>query len=57
MKMMTIKDAADVMRVSTKTVYRLVNAGKLKMIKIGRASRIAETDLAGYLGSLGYQGA
>jgi excisionase family DNA binding protein len=49
MNMLTIKQAAEKMSVSTKTVYRLMNWGKLGKVKIGGATRISEDDLNGYL--------
>jgi len=52
MRMMTIKDVADRLRISTKTVYRLINEGKLVPIKIRRNTRIEETVLEEYLQSI-----
>lgn len=57
MKLHSIKDVADMLNVSTKTVYRLISRGKMRIIKIGRSSRIAENEIVTYLRSLGYQGA
>lgn len=39
------------MRVSKMTVYRLIRAGKLPAVQIGKAYRVRETDLEGYLDS------
>ena len=52
MNMMTIKDVAERLRISTKTVYRLINEGKLVPIKIRRNTRIDETVLNAYLASI-----
>ncbi len=52
MKMYTIKDVAEQLRVSTKTVYRLINEGLLVPIKIRRNTRIDETVLNAYLASI-----
>ena len=52
MKMMTIKDVAERLRISTKTVYRLINEGKLMPIKIRRSTRIDEAVLEEYLQSI-----
>ena len=52
MKMMTIKDVAEMLRVSTKTVYRLISQGFLVTVKIGRATRIDESELNNYLLSI-----
>jgi excisionase family DNA binding protein len=52
MKMYTIKDVAEQLRISTKTVYRLINEGKLVPIKIRRNTRIDEAVLNTYLASI-----
>ncbi|MCK5784839.1 MAG: helix-turn-helix domain-containing protein [Desulfobacterales bacterium] len=49
MKLLTIKEAAGKMSVSTKTVYRLMGGGQLRKVKIGRSTRISEDDLNGYM--------
>jgi len=46
MKLLTIKEISKILRLSERTIYRLVEAGKLKAIKISRkATRIDEKDL------------
>ena len=52
MNMYSIKDVAKMLSVSTKTVYRLINQGKLAMVKIGRSTRIDEAELDNFLLSL-----
>ena len=52
MNMYSIKDVAKMLSVSTKTVYRLINQGKLAMVKIGRSTRIDEVELDNFLLSL-----
>lgn len=52
MNMMTIRDVAEKLRVSTKTVYRLINEGALVPIKIRRNTRIDEAVLNAYLASI-----
>jgi len=52
MNMMTIRDVAEKLRVSTKTVYRLINEGALVPIKIRRNTRIDEAVLNTYLASI-----
>ena len=52
MKMMTIKDVAERLRISTKTVYRLINEGSLVPIKIRRNTRIDEAVLNQYVDSI-----
>jgi len=49
MKLLSIKETADRMSVSTKTVYRLISWGKLKKVKIGGATRINEDELNDYM--------
>ena len=47
--LLTFVDVAEQLQVSPRTVRRLVDAGKLAVTRIGRAVRVAETDLAAYL--------
>ena len=47
--LLTFADVAEQLQVSPRTVRRLADAGALPVIRIGRAVRIAETDLAAYL--------
>jgi len=42
MKFLTIFEAAAIMRVSKRTVYRLVHAGDLEAIKVGGSYRIPD---------------
>ena len=49
MKLLTIKDAAERMSVSEKTVYRMINWGNLNRVKIGGATRISEDELNAYM--------
>jgi excisionase family DNA binding protein len=39
------------MRVSKMTVYRLIRAGKIPAVQIGKAYRVREDDLERYLNS------
>lgn len=43
MSFLTVNEVADVMRVSSMTVYRMVHAGELPAIRFGRSYRIPET--------------
>ena len=46
MKLLTIKEISKLLRLSERTIYRLIEAGKLKTIKFSRkATRIDEKDL------------
>ena len=47
--LLTAREVADVMRVSTMTVYRLIKAGELPVIRVGKHLRIRERDVAKYL--------
>lgn len=46
---MTPKEAADALRVSTKTIYKLLRTNTLPAIRVGREYRIAKSTLIGYL--------
>lgn len=50
-RFLTATEAAERMRVSKMTVYRLIKAGKLPAVQIGKAYRVKETDLESYLES------
>lgn len=56
-KLITLPEAADALRVSRRTIERLVAAGKLRLRKIGRSSRISEAELAEYVNREATQGA
>ncbi len=43
MRFLTVAEVADMMRVSTMTVYRLVKSGDLPAVRFGRSYRIPET--------------
>lgn len=47
-QLLTVREVADAMRVSTMTVYRLIKAGDLVAIRVGRHFRIRESDLTEY---------
>ena len=46
---LTVAEVAAALRVSTMTVYRLVNTGELPGLRIGKNIRIRATDLDDYL--------
>jgi excisionase family DNA binding protein len=46
---LTVTEVAEALRVSSMTVYRLVNAGELAALRIGRNIRIRAVDLDDYL--------
>jgi len=45
-RFLTVAEVADMMRVSTMTVYRMVHAGDLPAIRFGRSFRIPESAVA-----------
>ncbi|AWT25338.1 MULTISPECIES: helix-turn-helix domain-containing protein [Corynebacterium] len=48
---LTVAEVADLMRVSKMTVYRLVHAGELPAVRVGRSFRVHEQAVEDYLGS------
>lgn len=55
--MMSVKKAAEKLNVSASTVYTLVESGVMPHYRIGRAIRISEEQLAGYLEGTKREGA
>ncbi|WP_049822218.1 helix-turn-helix domain-containing protein [Arthrobacter sp. H41] len=49
--LMTVAEVAEAMRVSKMTVYRLVHAGEMGSVRIGRSYRIPESALEQYIAS------
>jgi excisionase family DNA binding protein len=45
-RFLTVAEVADMMRVSSMTVYRLVHAGELPAVRFGRSYRIPESAVA-----------
>ena len=50
-RLLTVREVAGTMRVSNMTVYRLIRAGELPAIRVGKHFRIRENELADYLES------
>lgn len=48
-RLWTVAEVADHMRVSNMTVYRLIKAGELPAIRVGKNYRIRAKELAAYL--------
>ena len=46
---MTVAEVAAIMRVSKMTVYRLVHAGELPAVRVGRSFRVPEDAVHHYL--------
>ena len=50
-RFLTVAEVAELMRVSTMTVYRLIKGGELPAVRVGRSYRIREDDIDRYLAS------
>ena len=51
-RFLTVAEVASIMRVSKMTVYRLVHAGDLPAIRVGRSFRVPENAVHEYLQTL-----
>jgi excisionase family DNA binding protein len=49
-ELLTVREVATSLRVSTMTVYRLIKAGELRSTRVGKGYRIRASDLEKYLG-------
>lgn len=47
--LLTVAEVAEVLRVSNMTVYRLIKAGDLPALRVGKNYRIREADLTRFL--------
>jgi len=47
--LLTITEAAKVLKCARSTVYKMVQRGELAKYKVGRSTRISEEDLTNYL--------
>ena len=50
-RFLTVSEVADLMRVSTMTVYRFIKAGDLPSVRVGKSYRIREDDVDAFLAS------
>lgn len=46
---LTVREVADALRVSNMTVYRLINSGGLRAVRVGKSFRLREDDVNRYL--------
>lgn len=46
---LTVAEVSEILRVSTKTVYKLIKEKNLPAVKVGRENRIAKSQLIDYL--------
>lgn len=50
---LNVREVAEILRISTKLVYRLINNGTILSVKIGRENRIPKAELIAYMRGLG----
>lgn len=50
-RFLTVQEVADLLRVSSMTVYRLIKSGDLPAVRVGRSFRVSDRDVDGYLAS------
>ena len=50
-RFLTVAEVAAQLRVSTMTVYRLIKAGQLASVRVGKSYRVREEDVDRYLAS------
>jgi excisionase family DNA binding protein len=55
-RLLMVREVAELMRVSNMTVYRLIKAGDLPAIRVGKNFRIRRSDVESYLGDRAYGG-
>jgi len=53
-RFLTVAEVADMMRVSSMTVYRLVHSGELPAVRFGRSFRIPESAVAAAINFAGF---
>jgi excisionase family DNA binding protein len=46
---LTVREVASTLRVSSMTVYRLINSGDLRAVRVGKSFRLREDDVNRYL--------
>ena len=56
-RLLTVAEVAATMRVSNMTVYRLIKAGDMPAIRVGKNYRIRESDMDRYLEQRQVEGA
>lgn len=55
-RLLIVREVAELMRVSNMTVYRLIKAGDLPAIRVGKNFRIRRSDVESYLGGRSFGG-
>ena len=56
MKMLSVKETADLFGVTKRTIFRWIKSGKMKSVKIGRTVRIKESEIKRVIGEGEYHG-
>ncbi|WP_404979633.1 helix-turn-helix domain-containing protein [Croceicoccus sp. BE223] len=51
-QLLTVSDFVMLFRISRTTFYREVNAGRLRIVKLGRSTRISRADAEKWVGNL-----
>jgi excisionase family DNA binding protein len=49
-RFLTVAEVASMLRVSNMTVYRLISAGDIAAVRVGKSYRLREDDIDKYLG-------
>ncbi|MBL6707241.1 MAG: helix-turn-helix domain-containing protein [Planctomycetaceae bacterium] len=49
--LLTVRETADVLRVSERTLWTLTNSGELPSVRVGRSVRYDQNDLAAWIAS------
>ncbi|MDA0810705.1 MAG: helix-turn-helix domain-containing protein [Planctomycetota bacterium] len=49
--LLTVRETADVLRVSERTLWTLTNSGELPSVRVGRSVRYDQNDLAAWIRS------
>lgn len=49
--LLTVRETADVLRVSERTLWSLTNSGELPAVRVGRSVRYDQNDLAAWIES------
>jgi excisionase family DNA binding protein len=47
--LLTVREAADVLRVSERTLWTLTHSGELRAVRVGRSVRYDQSDLASWI--------
>jgi excisionase family DNA binding protein len=48
-RFLTVQEVADLLRVSSMTVYRLIKGGDLPAVRVGRSFRVRDVDVDAFL--------